>query len=689
MSNALLKCINTGYRAALTCIIIIGISVSLGISPPVLASSGGLLGACGDFNYKNFYSISDIQGAGFTSPLIGRRVITEGVVTLVLQGRHQYRGFWLQQQDSPNTSNKTSSSTSVSESKGIFVYHQGQAVTSGQSVRLFARVEEYKGLTSVKKIKALKICDSGLELPKAETILLPVSSLMQLEAKEGMRIILPQELVISDLHGAGYGLGNYGQFGVSSQLHIQPTELWTAAQLRKGKASSLLKKELDYLLVDDGSAKAFPKFIPYPTIEGFSAENPIRVSDRVSHVSGILHAYDDHYIVIPENTAAIAIQTAYPRTKTPSIAKKSNVIIASMNLGNYFNGDAKNTKQNHAGFPTARGAKSAAGFTLQTDKIVSALAAMDADIIAVMEVENDGYGKNSAINSLTQALNEKIKATHQSHVYAHPTSTLQYRYVKPAINQLIQGKLGRDAISVGLLYRPETVSLSGAVRVLDSRHSKNALFNDRRNRPSLIQTFTFNQQRFVIAVNHFKARGRPCNEAEVDALQGNCNVTRYHAALALAAFLKQSEDASRPILILGDLNAYSQEEPLLALYEAGFENLKYAAQFISQDRLSNNVLFSNKNQAMKKLLPSFSYSFRGLLGNLDHALANSEFLPFIKSVDSWHINALEDILLDYNTEDNGHKQPAFDTYGSPDMVRSSDHDPIILGIQFPEASPLN
>jgi predicted extracellular nuclease len=128
---------------------------------------------------------------------------------------------------------------------------------------------------------------------------------------------------------------------------------------------------------------------------------------------------------------------------------------------------------------------------------------------------------------------------------------------------------------------------------------------------------------------------------------------------------------------LGDLNAYSQEEPLLALYEAGFENLKYAAQFISQDRLLDDVLFSNKNQTMKKVLPSFSYSFRGLLGNLDHALANSEFLPFIKSVDSWHINSLEDILLDYNT------------YGSPDMVRSSDHDPIILGIQFPEASPLN
>jgi predicted extracellular nuclease len=662
MSNDLLKCINSVYRAVLTCVSIsicigiMGISASLGFSNPVLASANGVLGACGDFNAKNFYSISDIQGAGFTSPLIGRSVITEGVVTLVLQGRDQYRGFWLQQ-DSPNTPNKASLSASGSNSKGIFVYHQGQAVKSGQSVRLSARVEEYNGLTEVKKIKALKICARSLELPKAETIILPVFSLLQLEAKEGMRIILPQELVISDLHGTGYGLGNYGQFAVSSQLHSQPTELWTAAQLRKGEASSLLKKELDYLLIDDGSAKAFPTFIPYPTIEGFSAENPIRVSDRVSHVSGILHAYDDHYIIIPDNPAAISIQTVYPRTKTPSIAKNSNLIIASMNLGNYFNGDGKNNKHNNAGFPSTRGAKSMAGFTLQTDKIVSALVAMDADIIGVMEVENDGYGKDSTINSLTQALNEKIKASHQS------KSKLQYRYVKPVVKQLTQGKLGRDVIAVGFLYRPETVSLSGAARVLDAGSSKNALFNDRRNRPSLIQTFKFKQQSFVIALNHFKAKGRPCDEVEVDTLQGNCNVTRYHAALALAEFLKPSADASLPILILGDLNAYSQEEPLLALYEAGFSNLKYMTHLLHKESLSFSY--------------SFSYSFRGLLGNLDHALANSEFLPFIKSVDSWHINSLEDVLLDYNN------------YGSPDMHRSSDHDPVILGIQFPEPRPLN
>jgi predicted extracellular nuclease len=664
---------------------------SVSFSRLVIASPDNELGRCGDGDYKNTHSISDIQGNGFSSPLLGRWVVVEGIVTRALQGRDQYRGFWLQQPDSSkiannylkkssnNSSDNYSNNSQDSSSKGLFVYHDSQSVKPGQRVRLFAQVAEHKGLTEVKKVKAIIVCASGIALPKAVSITLPVTSLLQLEAKEGMRIILPQELVISDLHGAGYGLGNYGQFAVSSQLHSQPTELWTAAQLRSGKVASLQKKELDYLLIDDGSAKAFPTFIPYPTVAGFSADNPIRVSDRVAHVEGILHAYDDHYLVIPDNIAAISIQAAYPRTNSPAIANASNLIVVSMNLGNYFNGALENKKKKNKGFPTARGAKSMAGFTLQTEKIVSALMATDADIIAVMEVENDGYGTDSAISSLTHALNEKIK----------PSSTSQYQYIKPLNRQLTRGKLGRDVIAVGLLYRPHIVSLSGAARVLDSSSSKDLLFDDRRNRPSLIQTFKFNQHEFVIAVNHFKAKGRPCNDIEVDTLQGNCNITRYRAALALAEFLKQSDDSKLPTLILGDLNAYSQEEPLLALYAAGFENLKYAAQFLNNDQPSNNNQPSNKTQSMERVFPSFSYSFRGLLGNLDHALANAALLPFIQSVDSWHINSLEDVLLDYSTEENGHKHPSVDTYGSPDRYRSSDHDPVVLGLQFPEASSLN
>lgn len=638
-------------------------------SAQVLAADQYSLGECGDENHHDFQLISDVQGTQFTSPLLKRWVVIEGLVTVSLQGRDQYRGFWLQQ-TSVSKHAKTSS-------RGIFVYHYRQPVKSGQRIRLFAQVAEYKGLTELKKVRAIKICEDGIELPEVEMLSLPASSLLELESKEGMRVSLSQELVVSDLYGAGYGLGNYGQFALSSKLHSQPTELWTAAQLRQGKEKGeeklIAPRELDYLLIDDASAKAFPKHIPYPLIfnsglgldpaSGFSADNPLRITDRVSNVVGILHAYDEHYVVIPEDIPAITIQSLSPRTKMPAVAKDSNLVVASMNLGNYFNGDANGSNKNK-GFPTARGASSYAGFLLQTDKIVSALTAMDADIIALMEVENDGYGENSAIKYLTKALNEKHKGKRQ------------YRYIQPVGSELMQGRLGHDVIAVALLYRPEKVWLSGPARILNSRTTTNSLFDDQRNRPSLIQSFSFIDHEFVIAVNHFKSKGRPCDEIEVDDLQGNCNKTRYRAALALIDFLKKDDQSkslilsankqksvkSLPTLILGDLNSYSQEDPLLALYDAGFINLKYH--------------YDSKS-------PSFSYSFQGLLGNLDHALANSEILPFIKSVDSWHINSVEDVLLDYNKEGNGHKHPSIDTYGQPDMYRSSDHDPVVLGLQFP------
>jgi predicted extracellular nuclease len=646
------------------------------------------LGECGDYNHKSYHRISDVQGSGFNSPLLKAWVIIEGLVTVSLQGSDQYRGFWLQEPRELSGSVRYSENTS----RGIFVYHYRQPVIPGQRVRLLAQVVEYKGLTEVKNIRAINVCDDGIMLPAAEMLTLPVSSLLELEAKEGMRVSLSQELVVSDLYGAGYGLGNYGQFAVSSQLHMQPTELWTAAQLRefKSQGKRFPAKELDYLLIDDASAKTFPKYIPYfsssPRTKlgySFSADNPIRISDHITNIVGILHAYNDHYVIIPEDISAIKIQPS-SRKKYPAVHKSSNLIIASMNLGNYFNGEVAGTHKNK-GFPTRRGARSYAGFLLQTEKIVSALMAMDADIIALMEVENDGYGNNSAIQYLTHSLNRILYEKLDKNVAINLRNKHQYRYIQPIDSALTQGKLGRDVISVGLLYRPEKVSLKGAVKVLDSRTAATPLFDDKRNRPSLIQQFSFKGHEFVIAVNHFKSKGRPCDEVEVDALQGNCNKTRYRAALALADVLKtsiknkplipsinkqqdkqkdkQNKTFSLPTLILGDLNSYSQEEPLLALYDAGFINLKYH--------------YDSK-------LPSFSYSFQGLLGNLDHALANSELLPFIKSVDSWHINSVEDVLLDYNKEDNGHKHPSIDTYGEPDMYRSSDHDPVVVGLHFPD-----
>jgi len=348
--------------------------------------------------------------------------------------------------------------------------------------------------------------------------------------------------------------------------------------------------------------------------------------------------------------------------KFPIIHEHSNLVITSMNVGNYFNGHSNGKKLSNKtkGFPTSRGAKTYSGFKLQREKIVRALNAINADIIALMELENDGYGPNSAIADLTKELNKTLK------------SELHYQYVIPKKQDLSKGKLGHSAISVGILYRKNKVKLAREVKVLNSRNANDlridVKFNDKLNRPSLIQEFELADKKFIIAVNHFKSKGKRCEsdnskakltlQEKRDRLQGNCNQVRKEAAISLTQFVEKQFDTRKDnLLIVGDLNSYSQEDPLLALYDAGYINLNVAAD-------------------------TFSYSHQGYLGNLDHALVNKKLLPMVRSFDVWHINSVEDVLLDYSTEENGHKHPSIDHYGKPDEKRSSDHDPLIIGLEL-------
>jgi len=240
-------------------------------------------------------------------------------------------------------------------------------------------------------------------------------------------------------------------------------------------------------------------------------------------------------------------------------------------------------------------------------------------------------------------------------------------------------QLGTDAIAVGLIYRAAKVAPVGSALVLDSSNSPldtngQPLFDDSKNRPALIQTFAANGQEFTIAVNHLKSKGSACGEANEGADgQGNCNINRTRAAQGLSEFLaselgsEQENDAS--VMILGDLNAYSKEDPMQVFYNAGFTNLKYTDKATEAQ--------------------PYSYSFSGLLGSLDHALATDALAVQVVSVDAWHINSVEDSLADYLTEANGQTYSSVDNYAYADAYRSSDHDPIVVGLllENPNASP--
>jgi len=76
---------------------------------------------------------------------------------------------------------------------------------------------------------------------------------------------------------------------------------------------------------------------------------------------------------------------------------------------------------------------------------------------------------------------------------------------------------------------------------------------------------------------------------------------------------------------------------------------------------------------------AYGYVFDGQIGYLDYALANSNLVPKISGTTIWHINADEPDLIDY---DMSYKADAQDLLYAPDAYRSSDHDPVIIGLNL-------
>ena len=110
------------------------------------------------------------------------------------------------------------------------------------------------------------------------------------------------------------------------------------------------------------------------------------------------------------------------------------------------------------------------------------------------------------------------------------------------------------------------------------------------------------------------------------------------------------------MLIIGDLNAYLEEDPIRALEAAGFINLL--------DRELGGT--------------AYSFVFDGRAGALDYALASPSLAPMVVATTEWHSNADEPNLFDYNLDFG--RDPALFEGDTP--WRSSDHDPVIVDLEL-------
>jgi predicted extracellular nuclease len=570
--------------------------------------------ACGDA----FTPIYNIQGNGLASPLDGSDVSTEGVVVGDFQDGKG--GFFLQ--DAVGDSD-------MSTSDGIFVFGSSLDVNMGDRVRVRGTVDEFFSLTEITNVSLILLCSSGNSV--APTALsLPVSSPDDFEPYEGMLVTFPQALYISEF----FNFDRFGEIVLTTDRQFQPTAIFEPGSPEAAQLA--LDNSLSRITLDDGRDSQNPDPAIHPNGAIFDLANLFRGGDIVYNVTGALDYNFGLYRIQPTQGAD------YVPANTRPVASDDvggNLQVAAFNVLNYFTTiDTGAPICGPAGDQGCRGADTPEEFTRQRDKIIAALAAMDADVVGLIEIEN--YPGDVPTADLVSGLNTVMGAG-------------TYAYIPT-------GAIGTDAIRQAMIYKPATVSPVGAFAILDS--SVDSRFLDDFNRPVLAQTFQDNATGaiFTVAVNHLKSKGSDCDDIgdpDTGDGQGNCNLTRKAAAEAMVDWLATDPTGSGDgdFLIIGDLNSYDKEDPIDALLAGGYTDLvsQFGGEF------------------------AYSYVFDGQLGYLDHALANSDLLGEVTGTTVWHINADEPDLIDYDTT---FKQDAQDAIYAPDAFRSSDHDPVIVGL---------
>ena len=588
-------------------------------------------------------TIPQIQSDSDASPFDGDEVTTSGVVTATFPASNQLRGFFLQDPTGDGNQNT---------SDGIFVFQTDATVSVGDNITITATVDEYFGLTELTSPSNIVVNSTGNALPSPIPITLPETVDGDLERYEGMLIEVISSMTVSQ----NYFLGQYGQMTLSSPDDtgtagrlFQPTNLYPAGSSEATDLADENQRRL--LILDDGSNSSNTDPVAYI---GKDPVSVIRAGDTVSNLIGVLDygrinssnpVGNDYRLHPTQPPVFTAVNT---RTNTPD-GLTGSVRIASFNVLNYFT--TIDTGAKVCG-PMAnvdcRGADSASELARQQAKLVTAINSMNADVVGLIEIENNGFGASSAIQTLVDALNADTGST----VYA----------VLP-VNEGSTPGLGGDAITVGFIYKPGSVESIGTVATLDTGAFSDAISDGGKSRQPLAASFRDHASKevFTAVINHFKSKRPPsaplgnANDDQGDG-QGSWNARRVEAANDLADWLATDPTGvnDTDILILGDLNAYAEEDPVLALVDKGYTDL-----------IKQNLGDT-----------SYSYTFDGMAGSLDHALASSSLVSQVGGVTQWHINTDEPRVIDYDEDFN----PA--GYFAPNAFRASDHDPVIVSLNF-------
>ena len=292
--------------------------------------------------------------------------------------------------------------------------------------------------------------------------------------------------------------------------------------------------------------------------------------------------------------------TPDPKPKMP----KNSLLICAANIQNYFfdlGGYAhpKTTKQQQQ---------------LQTLKISKALTHINADIYALCEIQKG----DSAPQMLVDAMNKQAKKD-------------CYAYVS-------QGWTNSDLISCGYIYRKDRVRPYG-----DLQHAYHDTCNHYHYRLIAcgFEELKTNEH-FVLNINHLRSKRGTGEESNAKRM------TNIDSLLIMLNDIQENQPfQDADILLVGDYNCYTQEQPIQTLIQNGYEDL-----------------------VMQYDSTGYSYVYHSEAGYLDRVFASPTMAKQVKMVRPYHLNT------DYFYS-RGFKRGLDKT-----IFRYSDHDPILISIQL-------
>ena len=622
-------------------------------------------------------TIAEIQGNGAESPLAGQTVKTTGIVTAVY-AEGGFNGIYLQTAGTGPTNDD-------GVSDGVFVYGSklAQAVAKGDYIEVTGEVTEYFGLTEV-SAKEFNKLEKTAEIVDPKPIVLealPVGD-AEREAYEGMLVDITGPYTVSN----NYATGQWGEFGaVAGTMPVRQPSDYIPSSDQDALAAATAAAKAAVVNVDDGVSRNLLTFksnydwIPVPYL---NVNDPLLVGAQVDFLQPMVVDYrnnawklqptepinlpdEDGVAPYVDNTDKwIDIQNNERQAAPGDFG--GDVTISSFNVLNYFTdlgeaeGNCKYYQDRDGGEVTAndcsvRGAWGSDDLARQQSKIVAAINALDSSIIGLEEIENSikfGPDRDAALNTLVAALN---KAAGYDKWTAVPS---------PAADQL-PAVDDQDVIRLAFIYQAKEVKPLGDSKVMVD----NVYFDGWARQPlgqewqALAEDGSDLGDPFAVVVNHFKSKGSLATvfPEDSDPYAGNNNQLRVAQAEEMAAWVAE-QYKDMPTFVIGDLNSYSKEDPILKLEDAGYTNI--AEQF-----------------GVKR----HSYQFSGLVGSMDHGMANAAGLELVVGADLWNVNAMEPLAFEYSRYNYNVKFEDMFDINSP--YRSSDHDPIKFALKFQVEEP--